>query len=126
MTRTPISTENAPQPAGQYSQGIAWDGLVYTAGQVGIDPSTGKVVHGGIREQTRQALTNVRTILEAGGTSLESVVKTTCFLASIGDFAAFNDVYREFFPTDPPARSTVQAGLPGSYLVEIEALATRG
>jgi 2-iminobutanoate/2-iminopropanoate deaminase len=104
---------------------MAWGGLMYTAGQVGIDPSTGEAVQGGIREQTRQTLVNIQTILEAGGSSIESVVKTTCFLASIGEFAAFNEVYREFFPTDPPARSTVQVGLPRNFLVEIEALATR-
>src|SRR5579872_3295727 len=123
MSREAVSIDNAPKPAGHYSQGIRWDQLVYTAGQVGIDPATGEAVAGGIREQTRQVLRNVQAILEAAGASMESTLKTTCFLASIDDFAAFNEVYREFFPGDPPARSTVQVGLPGSFLIEIEAVA---
>jgi 2-iminobutanoate/2-iminopropanoate deaminase len=125
MTREIISTPNAPKPGGVYSQGIAGDRLVFTAGQVGVDPATGQAVPGGVREQTRQVLLNVKAILEAAGTDLGSVVKTTCFLTDIKDFAAFNEVYREFFPSDPPARSTVQVGLVPPWQVEIEAIAIR-
>ncbi len=125
MTRQAISTTNAPKPGGVYSQGIAWDKLVFTAGQVGVDPATGQAVPGGVREQTRQVLLNIKAILEAAGTDLGSVVKTTCFLADINDFDAFNEVYREFFAADPPARSTVQVGLVPPWQVEIEAIAIR-
>lgn len=89
MTRQAISTPNAPKPGGVYSQGIAWDKLVFTAGQVGVDPATGQAVPGGVREQTRQVLLNIKAILEAAGTDLGSVVKTTCFLADINDFGAW-------------------------------------
>ncbi len=125
MTRQAISTPNAPKPGGVYSQGIAWDKLVFTAGQVGVDPATGQAVPGGVREQTRQVLLNIKAILEAAGTDLGSVVKTTCFLADINDFDAFNEVYREFFAADPPALSTVQVGLVPPWQVEIEAIAIR-
>ena len=125
MNRNIVFTPQAPKPAGAYSQGIAWDRLIFTAGQVAIDPVTGQAAPGGIREQTRQVLRNVQAVLEAGGSNLQSVVKTTCFLARIEDFAAFNEVYREFFPQDPPARSTVQAGLVTPWIVEIEAIGVR-
>jgi 2-iminobutanoate/2-iminopropanoate deaminase len=125
MPRQTISTERAPKPAGAYAQGVQWERLVFTAGQVGIDPATGRPAPGGVREQTRQVLQNVTAILEAAGTGLDNVLKTTCFLADINDFGAFNEVYREFFPTDPPARSTVQVGLVPPWLVEIEAVAVR-
>lgn len=125
MSRDIVSTNNAPRPAGPYSQGVCWDKLVFTAGQVAVDPSTAQPVAGGVREQTRQVLRNVQAILEASGTNLGAVVKTTCYLADIGDFAAFNEVYKEFFPTDPPARTTVQAGLVSPWLVEVETIAVR-
>jgi 2-iminobutanoate/2-iminopropanoate deaminase len=120
-----IAGGKAPKPAGPYSPAVRWEHLVFTAGQVGVDPSVGKPVDGGIREQTRQVLTNLKNVLEAAGTDLQHVVKTMCFLQDIGDFAAFNEVYREFFPSNPPARSTVQAGLLLPYIVEIEAIAVR-
>jgi 2-iminobutanoate/2-iminopropanoate deaminase len=104
---------------------VRWESLVFTAGQVGLDPASGKPVEGGVQEQTRQVLKNVQAVLEAGGSSLENVVKTTCFLADINDFAAFNEVYQEFFPGDRPARSTVQVGLPSPWRVEIEAIGIR-
>ena len=126
MARSIVSGDRLPRPAGPYSPGVRWDKLVFTAGQVGSDPSTGKAVAGGIREQTRQVLLNLKNVLEAAGTDLQHVLKTTCFLTDINDFAAFNEVYREFFPSDPPARSTVQAGLVASYVVEIEAIAVIG
>jgi len=98
--------------------------FVYTAGQIGIDPATGEVVPGGIEAETRQALTNLKHILEAAGTSLEHVVKTTVFLRDINDFARMNAVYAEFFTANPPARSAVQAAaLPKGVAVEIEAVA---
>lgn len=125
MAKEIISTGSAPRPGGQYSQGVAGDRLVFTAGQVAVDPQTGQTVPGGIREQTRRVLENVRAVLEAGGSSLDSVLKTTCFLADINDFAAFNDVYREFFPTDPPARSTFQVVLISPWVVEVEAVAVQ-
>ena len=123
MARRVIFNDKLPRPAGPYSPGIAWDRLVFTAGQVAGNPATGKPVEGGVREQTRQVIENLKTVLEAAGSDLAHVLKTTCFLTDINDFAAFNEVYREFFPSNPPARSTVQAGLVGSYVVEIEAIA---
>jgi 2-iminobutanoate/2-iminopropanoate deaminase len=125
MAKEIIKTDQAPSPAGPYSQGVRWEGLVFTAGQVGVDPSTGKPVVGGVQEQTRQVLKNVQAVLEAGGSSLDNVVKTTCFLADIDDFAAFNEVYQEFFPDARPARSTVEVGLPSPWRVEVEAVGIR-
>jgi 2-iminobutanoate/2-iminopropanoate deaminase len=126
MSRRIISGTSVPRPAGPYSPGVAWDRLVFTAGQVGNNPAIGGPVSGGVREQTRQVLENLKAVLEAAGTDLAHVLKTTCFLTDIGEFANFNEVYREYFPTDPPARSTVQAGLVPPYLVEIEAVAVIG
>jgi 2-iminobutanoate/2-iminopropanoate deaminase len=125
MSRETIVTDSAPKPGGAYSQGIRWGDLVFTAGQVAVDPAAGKPVEGGVREQTRQVLHNVRAVLEAGGSSLDAVLKTTCFLADMNDFPAFNEVYREFFPTDPPARSTVGVALASPWVVEIEAVGVR-
>ena len=125
MNREPIVTETAPRQGGAYSQGIRWGDLVFTAGQVAIDPSTGKPVEGGLQDQTRQVLRNVKAVLEAGGSSLDAVLKTTCFLTDMKDAPAFNEVYREFFPIDPPARSTVGVNLASPWLVEIEAIGLR-
>jgi 2-iminobutanoate/2-iminopropanoate deaminase len=121
-----IHTEQAPAAIGPYSQGIRFGNVVYTAGQVGLDPATGKLVEGGIAEQTRRALENLSAVLQAAGTNFTGVLKTTVFLADMGDFAAMNEVYGSYFSnTHPPARSTVQvAGLPRSALVEIECIAT--
>ncbi len=122
--RTVITTERAPKAIGPYSQGICVDNVVFTAGQVAIDPATGKLIDGDIAAQTRQVLLNLAAILEATGTSLSNVVKTTVFLVDMSDFVAMNSVYAEFFPTAPPARSTVQvAALPLGAHVEIEAIA---
>src|SRR5579872_1779886 len=125
MSREAISTDRAPRPLGAYSQGIRWEQLVFTAGQVAVDPATGRPVSGGIREQTRRVLENVRGVLEAAGAGLDTVVKTTCFITSLDNVPGFNEVYGEFFPTAPPARSTVQVGLPSHFLIEIEAIAVR-
>jgi 2-iminobutanoate/2-iminopropanoate deaminase len=112
------------KPLAPYSPGIRSGRLVFTAGQVGLVPGTRDLVAGGVAAQARQALENLKTILEAGGAGLETVLKTTVFLADMNDYAAVNDVYAEFFSEDPPARSAVQvAALPIGALVEIEAIA---
>jgi 2-iminobutanoate/2-iminopropanoate deaminase len=122
--REVLIPEQAPKPLGPYSHGIRCSGWVFTSGTTGNDPATGKLVPGGVEAQTRQALTNLSGTLHAGGTSLSQVVKTTVFLVDLGQFAVMNAVYAEFFPQDPPARSTIQvAALPGGAAVEIEAVA---
>jgi len=122
--REVIATENAPAAVGPYSQGIRAGHLIFTAGQLGMDPTTGKLVEGGVEAQARQALTNLQAVLEAAGTSLDRAVKVTVFLQDIEDFKAVNGVYAQFFTQDPPARSAVQvAALPLGGLVEIEAIA---
>jgi 2-iminobutanoate/2-iminopropanoate deaminase len=126
MKREVIVTENAPGAVGPYSQAIHAGDLVFTAGQLGFDPATGKLVEGGIREQTRQVLKNIAAVLEAAGSSLDKVVKTTVFIEDMGDFGAMNEVYGEFFTSEPPARSTVEAGLALGALVEIDAIAVVG
>lgn len=124
MSKQVISTDKAPAAVGAYSQGITANGFVFTAGQIPLIPGTSDLREGGIQAQTRQSLNNVKGVLEAAGSGMDKVVKTTVFLADINDFAEFNAVYSEFFPQDPPARSTVQAGgLPVGALVEIEAVA---
>jgi 2-iminobutanoate/2-iminopropanoate deaminase len=126
MKREVIATTKAPGAIGPYSQGIAIGDLVFTAGQGGVDPATRKMVEGGIQAQTRQTLKNVAAILEAAGSAMENVVKTTVYLKDIGEFAQMNAVYAEFFPKDPPARTTIQAAaLPMGLSVEIEAIAIR-
>jgi len=119
-----ISTEKAPKAIGPYSQAIRLDDFVFTAGQVGFDPATMEIVEGGIEAQTRQVLTNLKNVLESANSGLNFVVKTTVFLQDMGDFAKMNAVYAEFFPENPPARSTVAvAALPKGALVEIECIA---
>ncbi|HJS20062.1 MAG TPA: RidA family protein [Anaerolineales bacterium] len=119
-----VSTEKAPKAIGPYSQAICIEGLVFTAGQVGLDPVTMELVEGGVDAQTRQVLTNLSHVLEAADSGLNFVIKTTVFLKDMADFASMNSVYAEFFPENPPARSTVQAaGLPKGALVEIECVA---
>lgn len=122
--RKVVTAENAPKAIGPYSVGVRAGHLVFTAGQIGLDPVSGTVVEGGVQVETRQALTNLKAILEAAGTTLENVVKTTVFLRDMNDFAAMNAVYAEFFTADAPARSAVQvAALPKGVAVEIEAVA---
>ncbi len=124
MTRQVVSTPHAPAAVGPYSQAIKIDQLVYTAGQLGMDPQTGKLVSGGVQAQTRQALTNLQAVLDAAGASMDTVIKTTVFMDDMHDFQAMNQVYAEFFAQAPPARSAVQAAaLPLGGLVEIEAVA---
>jgi 2-iminobutanoate/2-iminopropanoate deaminase len=119
-----IETERAPKAIGPYAQAIKANGFVYTAGQIPIDPMTGNFVPGGIREQTGQVLENLRAVLEAAGSSLRQVVKTTVFLQSMADFTAMNEVYAECFGDSKPARATVAvAELPRGALVEIDLVA---
>lgn len=119
-----IRTERAPKAIGPYSAGIKTADLIFTAGQAGIIPETGNLIDGGIENETRQTLTNIQNILEAAGSTLGMVVKTTVFLRDMNDFTRMNTVYAEFFKEDPPARSTVQvAALPKGAAVEIEAIA---
>jgi 2-iminobutanoate/2-iminopropanoate deaminase len=124
VKRQVISTDAGPRTGLPYSQAIRHGDLVFVAGQVALDPATGQVVEGDIRAQTRQVLENIQAILRAAGTSLAHSVECLCLLSNIGDFAAFNEVYKGFFPTDPPARTTVQAVLPRpGLLVEIRTVA---
>jgi 2-iminobutanoate/2-iminopropanoate deaminase len=119
-----IHTDKAPRAIGPYSQAVVTAQIVFTAGQVGLHPESGELVEGGIEAQTRQALTNLRYVLEAAGSALNLVAKTTVFLADMKDFATMNSVYAEFFGEHRPARSTVAAAaLPKGALVEIEATA---
>ncbi len=124
MIRQLIQTDKAPGAVGPYSQGTRTGELVFSAGQIPLDPATGSMVEGGIKEQTRQVLKNLQAVLEAGGAGLDSVMKCTVFLQDMGEFALMNEVYGEFFPDSPPARSAVEvAALPLGALVEIEAVA---
>lgn len=126
MTRRAVSTTAAPSAVGPYSQALATDDLVFCSGQVGIDPATGELVSGGVEAETERVLKNLGAVLDAAGCSFGDVVKTTCFLADIGDFATFNAIYARFFPDPPPARSTFQvAALPKGARVEVEAIAVR-
>ena len=126
MSRRAVSTSSAPSAVGPYSQAIATDELVFCSGQVGLDPMRGELVEGGVEAETERALKNLEAVLDAAGCSLGDVLKTTCFLADIADFATFNAIYARFFPDPPPARSTFQvAALPKGARVEIEAVAVR-
>lgn len=126
MTLRAIRTAHAPSAVAAYSQAIDTGQLVFTAGQIGLDPATGQLVEGGIEAQAERALKNIVAVLDAAGLTLADVAKTTCFLADIADFAAFNAVYAGFFGDPPPARSTFAVlGLPRGGLVEIEAIAVR-
>jgi 2-iminobutanoate/2-iminopropanoate deaminase len=121
-----VRTDAAPQALGPYSQAIVAGGLVYCAGQIPLDPKTGNIVPGGIAEQTRQVLANLRAVLKAAGSDLDRAVKSTVFIKNMNDFAAMNEVYGkpEYFGPNPPARSTVEvARLPRDVLVEIELVA---
>ena len=121
-----ISTTKAPAAIGPYSQAIEVNGFVYASGQIPIDPATGQFVEGGIKEQTRQSLTNAQNILKEAGTDLSHVVKTTVYLSDIANFASMNEVYAEFFTEPYPARSAVAVkDLPKGALVEIEVLAAK-
>ena len=122
-----IHTNNAPAAIGPYSQAIEVNGFIFASGQIPIDPSTGNFVEGGIKEQTKQAITNAKNILKEAGTDLAHVVKTTVYLANMADFAAMNEIYATFFQQPFPARSAVAVkDLPKGALVEVEVLAYKG
>lgn len=122
-----VQTKQAPDAIGPYSQAVIANGFVFTSGQIPIDPATGQFVSGGIAEQTQQVLKNLTAVLEAAGTGLQQVVKTTVYLADMQDFTAMNEVYAKFFSAQPPARSTVQAArLPKDARVEIDVVALAG
>jgi 2-iminobutanoate/2-iminopropanoate deaminase len=122
-----IKTERAPAAIGPYSQAVRAGGFVFASGQIPLDPKTGQFVEGGVREQTEQVMRNLGAVLEAAGTGLDRVVKTTVFLADMEDFAAMNEVYGRYFAENPPARATVQAArLPRDARVEIEVVALAG
>ena len=122
-----VKTDRAPQAIGPYSQAVIANGFVFASGQIPLDPQTMELVAGGIAEQTERVLLNVSAVLEAAGTDLSRVVKTTVFLKDMGEFAAMNEVYARFFAEDAPARSTVEAArLPRDVRVEIEVVALVG
>ena len=121
-----VQTEHAPAAIGPYSQALVTGGLVFTSGQIPLDPATGAVVEGGVEAQAEQVMKNLAAVLEEAGSGLDKAVKTTCFLADMNDFAAFNEVYARYF-TGKPARSCVAVRqLPKSVLVEVEAIAETG
>ena len=123
-TKVQVRTETAPQAIGPYSQAIVAQGLVFCSGQIPLDPATGNVVDGGIDEQTHRVLKNLTAVVEAAGSSMANVLKTTVFLQSMSDFAAMNAIYATYFPAPAPGRSTVEvARLPRNVLVEIECIA---
>jgi len=122
-----VSTSEAPTAIGPYSQAIRAGGFIFTSGQIPLDPATMQIVEGGIEAQANQVMRNLRAVLAAAGTSLDHVVKTTCFLKDLGDFAAFNAVYAQYMGESAPARATVQvAKLPMDVLVEVECIALDG
>ncbi len=127
MARETVATDKAPGAIGPYSQAIKVGGFVYTAGQIPLDPATGTLVEGDITAQSQRVLQNLAAVLEAGGSSMSQVVKTTCFLTNLDDFAAFNAVYAAAFGDNKPARSTVQVSrLPAGASVEVECIAEVG
>jgi 2-iminobutanoate/2-iminopropanoate deaminase len=122
--REAVSTPNAPKAIGPYSQAIKANGFVFVSGQVAFDPATGNLISGGIEQQTEQVIKNLSAILQAAGTGLDKVVKTTVFLKNMSEFAQMNEVYAKFFKSSPPARSTVEvARLPRDVSVEIDVIA---
>jgi 2-iminobutanoate/2-iminopropanoate deaminase len=120
-----VLTDKGPKPIGPYSQAVKSNGFLFASGQVALDPRNNEFIGGDIRQQTERALENIKAVVEAAGSNLHHVVKTTVFLKDMNDFAAMNEAYGKFFPAAPPARSTVQvARLPKDALVEIEVIAT--
>lgn len=119
-----ISTPHAPAAIGPYSQAVRWNGLVFCSGQIPLDPATGELVEGGVTKQTSRVLDNLKAVLEASGSSLGQVLKTTVFMKDLSEFAAMNEVYSHYFGENPPARATVEASrLPRDVRVEIECVA---
>jgi 2-iminobutanoate/2-iminopropanoate deaminase len=125
--REVISTHNAPQAIGPYSQAIRANGFIFVSGQIPLDPATQKIVEGGVAQQTERVIANLEAILKAAGSSLNQVVRTGVYLKNMSEFAAMNDVYERFFPQSAPARSTVEvARLPKDVLIEIDVIALAG
>lgn len=123
VTKEIVSTTAAPAAIGPYSQAVRSGGLLFLSGQIPLDPATGQMVEGGIAEQTERVMRNLQAVAEAAGATMADALKTSCFLADMGDFPAFNEVYGRYFPADPPARETVQvARLPKDALVEVSAI----
>ncbi len=123
MKRT-VATEQAPKAIGPYSQAIIWNGLVFLSGQIPLDPATNQLVEGDVARQTARVLDNIQAVLEASGSSLERVLKTTVYLKDMSDFPRMNEVYGRYFPSNPPARATVEVSrLPRDVRVEIDAIA---
>ncbi len=121
-----IHTEKAPKAVGPYSQAVESNGVLYVSGQIPIDPSTGKIVEGGIKEQTKQVMKNIGAVLAAAGYSFEDVVKSTCLLENMDNFVAMNEVYAQYYPENPPARAAYGVvKLPLGVMVEIETIASR-
>ena len=126
MELATVNTDNAPTPVGPYSQAVVCGGFVFCSGQIALEPGTGALVDRDIESETARVMENLRAVLEAAGSSLERVVKTTIFLRDMGDFARVNEVYGSYFASNPPARSTVQvAALPKGVRVEIECISLR-
>ena len=123
MEKTPVTSARGAPPAGPYTPALRWGDLLFVSGQVGIDPATGAPVAGDFGAEVRQVLTNVRTLVEAGGSAMDKVLKVTVYLTDMAQFAEMNAIYEEFFPEPRPARSTVQAGLAKQYRVEIDVIA---
>ena len=124
MKREAVRTDRAPKAIGPYEQALKVDGWVFTSGQIPLDPKTGTMMEGGIGVQTRQVLDNLRAVLEAAGTAMGRVVKTTVYMTNLADFQKMNEVYAEYFPQDKPARSTVGvAALPRGAMIEIDVVA---
>jgi 2-iminobutanoate/2-iminopropanoate deaminase len=122
--KNPVQTDSAPKAIGPYSQAIKANGFIFVSGQIPLDPATGEIVQGTITEQTERALNNLKALIEAAGSSLDRIVKTTVFLIDFGDFGQMNEVYHRFFKDAPPARSTVEVSrLPRDVRIEIEAIA---
>lgn len=125
--RAAIATDSAPAAIGPYSQAIRAGNMIFTSGQIPVDPATNAVVAGGIEEQAHQVMKNLIAVLDASGSSMANVVRTTCFLRDLNDFAAFNQVYASYFENDPPARSTVQVvKLPLDVMIEVDCIALIG
>ncbi len=123
MEKQIINTNKAPGAVGPYSQAVKVGNLLFTSGQIPLDPATGKLVEGDIKKATERSLENIKALLEEAGTSFDKVVKTTVFVKDMGDFAAVNEIYAKYFTKDMPARSCVQVALPKDALVEIEVIA---
>ncbi len=125
MPKQAIRTDNAPKPVGPYSQAIRAGGLLFVSGQGALDPKTGQPVRDSVEAEARQVMENLKAILEAAGSSLDRVVKSTCYVTDLADFQTFNKIYGEYFTQDPPARTTIQAArLPLDFRVEVDVVAT--